>query len=78
MYRTKKAIILNELLGSFFGFFWWNFIILGDYTSTLKMNLKEKKCFSVFNEEYPHGCDRNAGSENDWKEESAGSTYSSQ
>lgn len=35
------------------------------------MHLKEKKCFSVSDEEYPRGCDGHAGSENDWKEESA-------
>lgn len=35
------------------------------------MHLKEKKCFSVSDEEYPRGCDGNAGSGNDQKEESA-------
>lgn len=56
MYRTKKAIN-----------FWVSsseaFSSLGDLTSTLEMHWKEKKHFSVFSEQYPHGYDRNAGSE---------------
>lgn len=55
------------------GFFFFSetFSSLGDFTSTLEMHLKEKKRFSVSDEEYPRGCDGHAGSENDWKEESA-------
>lgn len=66
MYRTKKAI--NFWVSFFFS---ETFSSLGDFTSTLEMHLKEKKCFSVSDEEYPRGCDGNAGSGNDRKEESA-------
>lgn len=65
MYRTKKAINFGV---SFF-FFPETFSPLGDFTSTLEMHLKEKQCFSVSSEDYPHGCDGNAGSENDQKED---------
>lgn len=52
-------------------FFSETFSSLGDFTSTLEMHVKEKKCFSVSDEECPHGCDWNAGSEDDWQGESA-------
>lgn len=54
MYRTKKAINfwVSEVFSS-----------LGDFTSTLEMHLKEKKHFSVLSDQYPHGYDRDAGSE---------------
>lgn len=68
MYRTKKAINFGV---SFFFFHSETLSSLGDFTSTFEKHLKEKKSFPVSDEGQPHGCDGNAGSENNCKEESA-------
>lgn len=67
MYRTKKAINFG---GSIF-FHSETLSSLGDFTSTLEMHLKEKKSFPVSEEGQPRGYDGNAGSENNWMEDSA-------
>lgn len=67
MYRTKKAI--NFGVSSFFPS--ETLSSLGDFTSTFEKYLKEKKSSPVSGEGQLNGYDGNAGSENNWKEESA-------
>lgn len=71
MQRTKKAI--NSGVSFIFIFFFHSGTLssLDDFTSTLEMHLKEKKSFPVSDEGQPRGCDGNAGSESNWKQESA-------